>query len=137
MAHWTYREEMVRCGKRNCRSCPHGPYWYRYNHVKGKTRKEYIGKKRPDFLQEKQDPAERDPDEIFDPRKRDYKLATFIFGLDTNSYISAKTWYRRRAAELHPDRNPGEGDKAFKRLGAAWEYIKIYWNWEGAGQKIL
>jgi hypothetical protein len=26
--------EMIRCGKQ-CRSCPHGPYWYSYRWVRG------------------------------------------------------------------------------------------------------
>ncbi|MGH2721036.1 MAG: hypothetical protein ACRDJO_05475, partial [Actinomycetota bacterium] len=24
----TFRQELVRCGKPGCRTCPHGPYWY-------------------------------------------------------------------------------------------------------------
>ncbi|MDF0591318.1 hypothetical protein [Candidatus Methanocrinis natronophilus] len=39
----TYRQEWVRCGK-ECRSCPHGPYWYCYWKEDGKTRTKYIGK---------------------------------------------------------------------------------------------
>lgn len=39
----TYRLEMVSCGK-NCKGCPHGPYWYGYWREGGKTRSRYIGK---------------------------------------------------------------------------------------------
>lgn len=39
----TYRQEWVRCGK-ECKSCPHGPYWYCYWKEDGKTRTRYIGK---------------------------------------------------------------------------------------------
>jgi hypothetical protein len=39
----TYRQEWVRCGK-ECRSCPHGPYWYCYWKEDGKTKTRYIGK---------------------------------------------------------------------------------------------
>lgn len=43
----TYRQEMVRCGKSGCRSCPHGPYWYAYWKEDGRTRKRYIGRSLP------------------------------------------------------------------------------------------
>ena len=39
----TYRQEKVSCGK-NCKGCPHGPYWYGYWREGGKTRSKYIGK---------------------------------------------------------------------------------------------
>ena len=39
----TYRQEKISCGK-NCRGCPHGPYWYAYWREDGKTRSKYIGK---------------------------------------------------------------------------------------------
>src|SRR5262245_38482601 len=44
----TYRLEKVRCGKETCKKCEqgpgHGPYWYAYWSVNGRTRKQYIGK---------------------------------------------------------------------------------------------
>ena len=39
----TYRLERISCGK-NCKGCPHGPYWYGYWREGGKTRSKYIGK---------------------------------------------------------------------------------------------
>ena len=39
----TFRLERVSCGK-NCKGCPHGPYWYAYWREGGKTRSKYIGK---------------------------------------------------------------------------------------------
>jgi hypothetical protein len=42
----TYRLEMVRCGKANCSSCPHGPYWYLYYRVGKRVVSKYIGKNR-------------------------------------------------------------------------------------------
>jgi hypothetical protein len=39
----TYGREKVTCGK-NCKGCPHGPYWYAYWREGGKTRSKYIGK---------------------------------------------------------------------------------------------
>ncbi|MBV9082190.1 MAG: hypothetical protein JOZ62_05920 [Acidobacteriaceae bacterium] len=45
----TYRLELVKCGKAQCKVCrggpAHGPYWYVYWKQKGRTGSEYIGKK--------------------------------------------------------------------------------------------
>ncbi|NND83513.1 MAG: hypothetical protein HKN46_00015 [Acidimicrobiia bacterium] len=38
------RQQMVRCGKESCTSCPHGPYWYAHWREDGKRRSRYIGK---------------------------------------------------------------------------------------------
>ena len=43
----TYRQESVRCGKRGCTRCPHGPYWYAYWREDGRLRSRYIGKTLP------------------------------------------------------------------------------------------
>jgi hypothetical protein len=41
----TLQLELVHCGKApRCKSCPHGPYWYRYWKDGGKTKSEYVGK---------------------------------------------------------------------------------------------
>lgn len=48
--HKTYRRELVRCGKKDCRCAKgelHGPYWYAYWSEGGKTKSQYIGKKLP------------------------------------------------------------------------------------------
>lgn len=38
------RRQMVRCGKRGCTRCPHGPYWYAYWTEDGKRRSRYVGR---------------------------------------------------------------------------------------------
>jgi hypothetical protein len=43
----TFRQEMVRCGKQGCTTCPHGPYWYAYWREDGRTKSRYIGKQLP------------------------------------------------------------------------------------------
>ena len=46
----TYRRELVRCGKKECRCAEgqlHGPYWYAYWSEGGRTRSQYVGKKLP------------------------------------------------------------------------------------------
>jgi DNA-binding SARP family transcriptional activator/Flp pilus assembly protein TadD len=43
----TYRQQFTRCGKERCRKCKegagHGPYWYAYWSVNGRTVSKYIG----------------------------------------------------------------------------------------------
>ena len=43
----TYRQEPVKCGKRGCTRCPHGPYWYAYWREDGRMKSRYIGKTLP------------------------------------------------------------------------------------------
>lgn len=38
------RSQEVRCGKRGCTRCPHGPYWYAYWTEDGKRRSRYLGR---------------------------------------------------------------------------------------------
>jgi hypothetical protein len=38
------RQQWVRCGKRACTTCPHGPYWYAYWREDGRRRSRYVGK---------------------------------------------------------------------------------------------
>lgn len=47
-AQITYRQEHVRCGKKGCTRCPHGPYWYAYWREGGRLRSRYIGKTLPE-----------------------------------------------------------------------------------------
>ena len=44
----TYRQQVNFCGKPRCRKCQqgigHGPYWYSYQVIDGRTIRTYIGK---------------------------------------------------------------------------------------------
>jgi hypothetical protein len=43
----TFRQERVRCGRKACTRCPHGPYWYAYWREDGRLRSRYVGKELP------------------------------------------------------------------------------------------
>ena len=43
----SFRQQTVRCGKKGCTSCPHGPYWYAYWREDGRMRSKYVGKELP------------------------------------------------------------------------------------------
>jgi len=49
MPYMVFECEKVKCGRANCRSCPHGPYWYLYSTRKGKLTKTYLGKELPEW----------------------------------------------------------------------------------------
>jgi hypothetical protein len=51
--HVTYRLEKVRCGKPECSSCPHGPYWYAYFREGGRLHSRYIGPELPEAVRQK------------------------------------------------------------------------------------
>lgn len=42
-----YSLERHKCGRKNCRKCPHGPYWRSYVWVGTRTKGIYIGKNLP------------------------------------------------------------------------------------------
>lgn len=43
-ANVNLRQQMVKCGRDSCTSCPHGPYWYAYWREEGKRKSKYLGK---------------------------------------------------------------------------------------------
>jgi predicted ATPase/DNA-binding SARP family transcriptional activator len=51
----TYHQQVSYCGKPRCRKCRegtgHGPYWYAYQTVEGKTTRTYVGKNLPPDVQ--------------------------------------------------------------------------------------
>ena len=50
----TYRQQFTRCGKQRCQTCRqgagHGPYWYAYWSVNGRTVSKYLGKDAPEGI---------------------------------------------------------------------------------------
>ena len=127
---WCYRSQYVRCGKRFCRSCPHGPYWYRFAKVGGKTRSEYVGKENPFTAQyEGKEPGDNRLDDIFNRKTATVALALEIFGLALGvDQRAAKIQFRKLSLKLHPDR--GGDHKAFARLNAAWSLLKVWYEWK-------
>lgn len=39
-----FRQQLVKCGKKGCTQCPHGPYWYAYWREDGRRRSRYVGR---------------------------------------------------------------------------------------------
>jgi len=135
MPRYSYQCEWVRCGKRNCRSCPHGPYWYGYWSEKGKTRKRYFGRNDPREPERMppEEPAEepvidwREP--LFNRRTVSESLARRVLGvspLDGRDACFAA--YKRLTLDAHPDRGGDSRDMAY--LNAAWSYLKACNSWK-------
>lgn len=129
---WTYRQEYVKCGKRSCKKCPHGPYWYAYRQVKGKLQKRYVGKWLPGESAEK--PVEKPAppnrlDAIFSKQGCCLNLAFEILGirpmdvgkLTSDEKVRFKKQFRALTMKFHPDR--GGDDLTYRRITAAWTYI--------------
>lgn len=57
----TYHQQVSYCGKERCRKCRagigHGPYWYAYQIVKGRTVRTYVGKNPPPELENQRKPV--------------------------------------------------------------------------------
>lgn len=127
---WTYRSEYVKCGKAACNSCPHGPYWYRYRKVAGKTQKEYVGKEIPKWWRaapEEPQAASRF-DAIHNRSTASVSLACEILGLSPNvSFETAKATARKLLMENHPDR--GGDNKRYCHINSAWSYLKYIKGW--------
>ncbi|HET8914026.1 MAG TPA: DUF6788 family protein, partial [Ktedonobacteraceae bacterium] len=74
----TYHQQVSYCGKARCRKCKegvgHGPYWYAYRNVKGRTVRTYIGKQLPPDLQDLQ---EADPTGLNEARLKISLLGQF------------------------------------------------------------
>jgi hypothetical protein len=129
-----YRHEWVRCGKTNCRSCPHGPYWYHYWREGKKIRKEYVGKR---LFSEDEDRRGGEPtrperphrhDAIFSDRTASITIACDILGLGGGeTKAQAMRIYRQMCKDHHPDR--GGDERVFQRINVAWSYLNRMYGW--------
>lgn len=130
MAKVSYQREWVKCGKKGCKKCPHGPYWYAYWREGSKIRKKYIGKTKPDGATDnEQTSIPHRWDAIFDARKATVLLAAEILGFDGGCTLDeARKAWRELVWKAHPDRG---GDSTYIRhYNSAWEHIRAHYAWE-------
>lgn len=117
----TFRCEYVRCGKANCRTCPHGPYWYAYTHRKGKVKKRYVGRKHSPFEEPLQETPNPD-DAIFNSKEATVSLALKILECDAPpTHAKCRHAYNIKILSNHPDR--GGDEKQAARINAAWSFL--------------
>lgn len=126
---WSYQSKYVKCGNRRCKSCPHGPYWYRFQTVNRKTKCEYVGKTRPTVEALRPTEKPHPHDAIYDKSTASCRLAWEILCLPAGSTEGlARETYRGLCLIHHPDR--GGDHKAFCRISAAWSYLRIFYGWK-------
>jgi hypothetical protein len=120
----TFRQEYIRCGKANCRRCPHGPYWYEYWHQGGKLRKKYHGKQRPEAAPEvtQDTTAIARLDAIFSRRLATMEIACEILHVKPGASRSEiMRLYKALCFANHPDRG---GDlRTMQRINAAKSFL--------------
>jgi hypothetical protein len=128
---WTYEQEYVRCGKAACKSCPHGPYWYRYRREGPKVKKEYVGRVTFDERwKEACGPAKTWDfyDEMLSPTGDKLAAALAVLGLGASySRERAQMAYKQASLSHHPDRG-GDGRK-MAATNAAWSYLRARHKW--------
>lgn len=127
---WCYRSQYVKCGNKRCKSCPHGPYWYRFEKRAGRTYSEYVGKQDPfgKAGESKQAATGQRWDDINNSRTATKKLACEILGIPIDAdFATAKATARRLLMENHPDR--GGDNKRYCHINNAWTYLKSIKGW--------
>jgi DnaJ domain len=119
-----FRAEYIKCGKKGCKSCPHGPYWYGYQRIKGKLHKKYYGKVDPrDKAREREKRPNHPHDDIFLKSKATLNMAYHILGIGGGMMLQdIKKHFRQLSMKHHPDR--GGDEQVYKRIVAAWSYIQ-------------
>jgi hypothetical protein len=127
---WTLQLEFVRCGQAQCKSCPHGPYWYGYRRAGKRLQKHYFGRRRPGVTAAGEEPGVKEipPDA---PHPHDaincratatLQLALEILGLPARCRDVVRI--RARFLELcrsgHPDK--GGDAQTFGRVHTAYSF---------------
>ncbi len=128
---WTWEQEYVRCGKSACKSCPHGPYWYRYKREGKNVKKEYCGKVRFEDVRKNAPglaPRWDFYDEMLRPDGDHLAAAAAVLGLGASfSRERAQMAYRQACLCHHPDR--GGDHRKMQATNAAWSYLRARHKW--------
>lgn len=118
-----YQLEEIKCGKRGCRRCPHGPYWYRYFRSGGRRRKEYLGLRLPAGVAPPESALEqRDRPRLASPAWA-ARLLDLAPGIDY--YKAHKIYVCSRSAACG---SPEDKAAQQRQLDLAW---RVYAAWRG------
>ncbi len=110
----TYHQQVSYCGKPRCRKCRegtgHGPYWYAYQTVDGRTTRTYVGKHLPPDVQASmegsQEPQPAHASELEQACVRIYVLGQFRLerrhGRDATEWqtVTDSAWQHQRVRAL-------------------------------------
>lgn len=126
-----FRKEYVICGKPACWCAHvgkrkangrlgHGPYWYGYWREKGRLRKRYFGKNKPQGAPRWRGES-RLPDRWSIPSRWSDAHAFRVLGIKRRK--DAKAAYRKLIVKVHPDKPGGSTSKA-KAVNGAWGHLR-------------
>lgn len=125
-----YRCQYIRCGKKNCKACPHGPYWYSFYRESGKMKSRYHGKADPRPRADEQ-AEHKAPDpfaDIYCRQTATPALAFRILGIPpSDNMATVRRAYLLLVKQCHPDVGGEPG--VFQRVEAAWSFLKSYYGW--------
>jgi predicted ATPase/DNA-binding SARP family transcriptional activator len=95
----TYHQQVSYCGKPRCRKCRegtgHGPYWYAYQTVEGKTTRTYVGKNLPPDVQASMEGTRDLPVPLHEQEQEQALIRIYVLGqfrLERRSSRNMSEW---------------------------------------------
>ncbi len=130
----TYHQQVSYCGKPRCRRCRegtgHGPYWYAYQTVNGRTVRTYVGKELPIALQAQATGVTEESSEVLSPETESAVVRLYVLGQFTLERHNGQRWQAVADASMQHQRvrslltclisNPG------RKLGRE-QVIELLW----------
>ncbi|HEY6539395.1 MAG TPA: DUF6788 family protein, partial [Ktedonobacteraceae bacterium] len=92
----TYHQQVSYCGKPRCRRCRegtgHGPYWYAYQTINGRTVRTYVGKELPLELQAQATGVAEESSEARAPEAASAVVRLYVLGQFTLERHNGQRW---------------------------------------------
>jgi len=122
----SYQCKWIRCGKRRCRTCPHGPYWYGFWREADKVKCKYYGRDDPRPETPGATSGRGSPDwreAILFRTTATMEVACKILAIPRSAtYREGFAAYARLTKRNHPDLGGDATEQAY--VNAAWSYFK-------------
>lgn len=112
--------ESVKCGRKGCKKCPHGPYWYAYRKENGKTKKRYVGKVKPETFTDLEALERQLLEGKTCPR---WFLCEVLGVLEKDSFTTIRKAYRKMVREYCPH-SGAYNPMRYERARLAWDQLR-------------
>ena len=104
----TYHQQDSYCGKPRCRRCRegtgHGPYWYAYQTINGRTVRTYVGKELPPELQAQATGVAEESSEAHAPEAASAMVRLYVLGQFTLERHNGQRWQAVTDASMQHQR---------------------------------
>src|SRR5579859_258794 len=104
----TYHQQVSYCGKPRCRRCRegtgHGPYWYAYQTINGRTVRTYVGKQLPLELQAQATGVAEESSEARSPEAASAVVRLYVLGQFTLERHNGQRWQAVTDASMQHQR---------------------------------